>query len=235
MAGHEPDGSIGALILAAGANTRLQAVVPPYMKPLILMNGKPLVRHAVDHALNDWHVRGITVVAGPDNARMLLGVLSKMHHFVLQPEPDGVVDAVYRALPTITQDWTLILCADNTFVPDPDNPVHFSAKRGAQFGTRFVDPPSSRRFTRYKRLSDPKGASFDEQYAPGVRLIPASDPEQGDGCWIGPLLLETEQLRRVLGICESVTDMMMQSTALGTELSPLPMLCSDLGIPEELL
>jgi hypothetical protein len=219
---------ITAVILAAGANERLKGIVPSYMKPLVLVNGRPLIQHALEHARR-WEVTAKIIVASPANISLMAQVVEEPTYWAVQSLPRGVSDAVRRALPYVKTTHTLILCADNTF-EDALNELSPSdmLRQGVRplFGARVLPVRAAARFTRY-RLRMP---------GPGVHLIEASSPDTGDGCWIGPLLLETKCIQAVLDEHgnPTVSQLILESTNDGKDLLPMPMRCADLGIPDAL-
>jgi hypothetical protein len=194
------------------------------MKPLLLVNGRPLFQHALDHATNVWGVTQRIAVVSPDNARHVLSVVvpAACHHWVLQPRPDGVIDALQRALPLVRHDRVLILCADNTF-SSFDGAEALLNEPYSFFGTRDVEMPDAMRFTRY--------AACD---GGGVRLIEAGSREYGHGCWIGPLVLHTWRANTALQVANTVVEFIALATDGGKMLRPIAMRCADLGVPEEL-
>lgn len=214
--------------MAAGANTRLKTVVPPSLKPLILVNGIPLVQHALNHASRDWRVdvNDIVTVVSPDNAKHVISVMPTHGTFVVQPEPLGVVDAIERGIQLVCQPWTLILCADNTFEAGDSIMPWTNRELRAAFGSRRLDLKAALRFTRFvPRLV-------------GARLIEASSGETVPDVWIGPLLLQSTVLINALSARprhETIVQLINACTENGHELAPIPMHCSDMGIPEELL
>lgn len=221
---------ITAVILAAGANTRLAGVMPGFMKPLMLVNGRPLVRHALDHAVWDWKAERVIFVAAPQNASLLAQVTGEPNcerrEWVLQPSPDGIIDAISRALPLVTTEWTLILCADNTFSGN----VTSLPRRTACFGARVLAAEDASRFTRAVTRPDH-----------GTRVLARDEPndlprvEAGVMVWIGPLLLKTKELcsaLRCMHAGSSIERLIMLATDEGRELQPIMMACEDLGVPE---
>ena len=214
--------STGCIILAAGANERLKGLVPSFMKPLILVNGRPLIIHAIDHAKNFWNValRNITIVTAPQNVGGLVQIAGDIPNYVVQPQPTGVLDAVCRGLPFVDQEWTLILMADNTF-----------AGGNAQFHTEQYDGAigvrtdiQSMRFTRLKKDNDGNWT-----------VLPRSSHEPGgDAVWIGPLMLRTSLVKKSMGVCDTIEDLITVVTSKGRTLHAIPMQCSDLGVPQEL-
>lgn len=216
-----------AIILAAGANTRLKGIVPSFRKPLLLMNGRPLIQHALQFAYAQCVTR-IVIVASPHNVADLVSVTPVAPHirWVIQPEPTSVIDAIELAMPLCTGAYTFVLCADNTFDGD------FILPNGCDsgFASRHVPWPQSQRFTRYSLGS----------HGVNLRLIPAESDEQGDGCWIGPLLLHTNSLATTLQAhrlgshpIKTMAELIALSTGPDHRLAPVPMQCSDMGIPEE--
>ena len=213
---------VSAVILAAGANTRLAGIVPSYMKPLILVNGRPLIQHAVEHAEQDWGVSQVIVVVSPVNAHMLTQILTPSRFdWVLQPEPLGVVDAIARALTVVRWPRTLIMCADNTF--DRNQPVAIGKALDRNTNvivTRDMPIEAARRFT---RISENSG-----------RVLDACSSEDSRRCWVGPLLLSTPGLKRVLDDDLHITIASLITLASGEVYETLPMECADLGVPEAL-
>lgn len=232
---------ISCIVLAAGANTRLSGpnIVPPYMKPLILVNGRPLIQHALRHAIDDWRASEHVIVVSPDNARLITSVIPKRYEYVLQPEPMGVIDAIARAARLVTRPWTLILCADNTFEMDGEHwemPWHLDAPQCGAFGARQLDLESAKRFTRYTVQNidvSTHGDPVKRIVRGNVRFIEASSAEMAHGVWIGPLLLDTRRLVHDIALSSSIVQLITRATSDGTSVMELPMLCSDMGIPEE--
>lgn len=229
------------MVLAAGANTRLSGLVPAYMKPLITVNGLPLILHAHNHAIHEWHVTDIVYVVSPDNVRLITQVIPKtsqgVEHtsFLVQPEADGVVDAIRQAMPLVVQPWTLILCADNTFdtrgktMPWPTE-THTDTNSPAFFGSQRLSSEAAKRFTRYTHSNS------------GLQFIEAVSEKAGEGVWIGPMFLHTSDIlsvikdlkyhfkdHEVVSVVAFLNAVIARTGAL-----PLNMRCSDLGIPQEL-
>lgn len=221
---------ISVIILAAGANTRLGGVVPPYMKPLILVNGKPLLHHAVDHAVKDWCVEQVIIVVSPDNAKAICSIEDPGRQYILQPQPIGVVDAIQRAIDLIKNEWTVILCADNTFDGFPHLEAHSLPLRPMIAVRDDLSPAESMRFTRYRTVMDGKK----------IEILNKSSTEIGTGVWIGPLLLRTPMIRFALqnvdeyNLSVDVESFIHKASNNGADLVALRMRCADLGIPEVL-
>lgn len=241
--------NITSIILAAGANTRLGGIVAPFMKPFILVNGRPLIHHALTHSLT-WNTQRDVIVCSPENARLLIDLVPETDdepfnlRWVLQPHPTGVANAVYLALPYVDTEWCLILCGDNTFSPLPLDTRALIGRLGA-FGARTIDGQSALRFTRFVHRKndlditahDHGSDQFSASVNGGVEFI-NDDHTFGDGCWIGPLLLKTDALRKIRDLrlpLFNVVNMIRQATDDGRGIQPLPMLCEDLGVPEELM
>lgn len=210
------------------------------MKPLILMNGKTLLAHAVDHALDAWEAAEIIIVGAPENVSLMRDVMQpycEQYHWVIQPRPTGVVNAIARGLRLARHQAILILCADNTF--QYRGPISFQKYvREIQplFGVRDdISLEAGRRFTRYRtRRLDVSTHNAAAHIDAGVELIGAGEPGPGDGCWIGPLLLGHGALdAAVTGRPDApIVEIIKLATADGQQLMPLQMQCEDFGILE---
>lgn len=211
------------------------------MKPLMLVNGMPLIQHAVRHAVEDWHIHHLmTIVVSPENAALITQVVVNQHNFVIQPQPEGVVNAIRRALPFCQQEWTLILMADNTFDMKGLTLQSSELQPLAPFiGVREdLQWPESARFTRvkYRKIdvnthNEPNKTVFSG----GVELLNRNISDPGNAVWIGPLLLNTEALKLAAAVpVRDIEDLIMRATSNGTKLRPISLNCADLGIPEAL-
>lgn len=204
---------VSAIILAAGANARLSGIVPSFLKPLMVVNGRSLVGHARAFA-DSYGARQIVTVASPDNVRHMTQLI-RSNDWVIQPEPTGIVNAIQRGIGVARCPATLLLCADNTFDLAADADMN-SIPRQPFFGARVLEAERARRFTRYSASG----------YA--ARFIPRNNPELGNGCWIGPVLAPTAALRETLTCSHSIEDALTELRLL-----PYQMLCADHGVPEE--
>jgi len=227
----QPFEFVDAIILAAGANTRLAGSVPSYMKPLLLSNGKPLIRHAIEHAEDDWRTDSTIIVASPNNIGMLVQVVPEKHpNWVIQPSPTGVIGAIHRGLNCLPhrvgKSAVLILCADNTFDSDTKGEFRKAVHSGIpHIATRhFQDNEATHRFTRLK---------YSEANT-SYMIIDANDAQQSPLCWIGPLLLDAADVKQEITRVNSITQLIRATTQAGANLRTIPMQCSDLGILEEL-
>ncbi len=228
---------MSAIIPAAGANTRLKDKVAPFLKPTLLVDGEPLIVHATNFAMKCRVTRAFTVVS-PSNAGIiatlvkgatqrhaesLIPLHNDLVNYILQPEPLGIVDAIQRCIHFVQTDWTVILCADNLFRVDHhaeikvlDNDSHDTPL----FASRELQRAQARRFTTYaSKLPHP----FRSRH----------DIDSTEICWIGPLLLPTKLLAEASKSESSIEDV-LNSIHLTRRIEPYPMLCSDMGIPEEL-
>lgn len=222
---------ISCIILAAGENARLKDIVAPYNKPLILVNGLPLIRHALNHAEDDWgvHYSDITIVASPLNIYNLTQLSPNGVNWVIQPKPAGPVDAINRALPMCNHPAVLILCADNTFTRADDTPTNLAHMMRVPntvgvIATRRLPTAEASRFTRLK-----------VERGRARVCTPEEKHEGGVVCWIGPLGLNRDRMRRTIanyGTNIRMETLIESSTSDGC-LSAIPMMCTDMGITSE--
>jgi len=105
-----------AIVIAAGEGRRLRPITERWPKPVLPIEGRPviatLVRQLVDEGLGP-----ITVVTGylGGQIKELLSGLDL--RFAPQPSPDGSLDAVRRALEAGAARPTLVCAADTVFSP----------------------------------------------------------------------------------------------------------------------
>lgn len=221
---------LSCIVLAAGANTRLAGIVPPFCKPLIPINGKPLINHAIEHAKFDWKCDRIIVVASTENVKQLTQVVEPDNsiRWVIQPTPDGVVDAIKRGLELVTSEMVLILCADNLFDIGqmlPSDLDIFIKDKIAAVACRSLPVEEATRFSRV--------GSGANQY-PAITM---DMPTRGSAlCWIGPLILKTNNCRSSIDTFgDDQTIQLFINRSLDEQgLALMHMSCSDLGVPEEI-
>ena len=92
--------------MAGGSNERLKSVIPSFHKPLLVINGRPLVVDIVDKLLQATSSSDrVIVVCSPHNVNAIADVVSRVAltgadeiDFVVQPQPIGIVDATVRGL-----------------------------------------------------------------------------------------------------------------------------------------
>lgn len=109
-----------AVILAAGAGTRLGALGRRYSKPMVPVAGRPLIDWVIGR-LGETTVARVIVVGHPSDAQ-LAAFLRASHPqvtLVLQPERRGIADALTHALPLLADEPAYLACAcDSLFPPD---------------------------------------------------------------------------------------------------------------------
>lgn len=187
------------LILAAGKNTRLSGVVPSYYKPLVIVNGRPLIVNITRDLLQ--RCKNVVIVVSPENATPIADVLVANRlmedtrvSLVVQPIAAGPGDAVDRGLRCVESSHVLIALGDN-ITPSSD----FDAVLGERWRlgpianylvvstTETDDAKQAQRFTRI---------TSDGHFVEGM---PGGQNKQGTyTCWIGPVSVEANALRKAL-------------------------------------
>jgi hypothetical protein len=105
-----------AIVMAAGEGRRLRPVTEHWPKPILPIDGRSvlatLVRQLVEEGIGP-----VTVVTGylAEQVEELLSGLDV--RFARQPEPDGSLDALRRALAAGASLPALVCAADTVFVP----------------------------------------------------------------------------------------------------------------------
>lgn len=187
------------VILAAGRGARLDGIAAPFHKPLLVVNGLPLIVQLVGAAHATF--RGseddarIVVVVAAENAQSIAAVLQahKYHevHYVLQPRAHGPGDALRRGLAVVGEGRVMVLMADNVVsqatlerVVDEANPYAIS----------YVNVPSAEavRFTRFNRRT-----SQWEERVP-VTIDHCELATEKAVCWVGPIVIDRDTALREL-------------------------------------
>lgn len=196
------------IILAAGKNTRLAGLVPSYYKPMVLVNGEPLIVTTTRALLQ--RCQNIAIVVSPENAAPiadllnasgLLGEGSRIN-FVVQPFAAGPGDALDRGLCAVRNERVLVALGDNvTPINDYDvvlQALNSDAEPDTVISTSWIkDEERAARFTRI----DDDGRAFEG--VPGGY----SATHQGFRCWVGPFSASASQLRRCLNDLRLATEL----------------------------
>lgn len=125
------------VVMAAGLGTRLRPLTERYAKPVLPIDGKPVVAQLL-RALAAAGCRRVTVVVGHLGEQLprLLGDGSAFGvelGYVTQPRPDGSADAVRRAR---EEPPYLVAAADTIFPPDSFAAVAGGMLRGGAIAVR---------------------------------------------------------------------------------------------------
>lgn len=189
------------IILAAGKNTRLKGIIPSYHKPMLLVNGRPLILTITQHLLD--RCERVVLVVSPENCgpitELLIaaGLASDRVHIVIQPEAKGPGEAILRALLVCKSERVLIALGDNVIpTQDFDNVLEADfkgIKANPSYASEHItisfvpveDDSEAERFTRIL------GTEFIEG-SPGGKF-------QGVyRCWTGPLIADLQALENAL-------------------------------------
>jgi NDP-sugar pyrophosphorylase family protein len=122
--------------MAAGEGRRLRPLTERYAKPVLPIDGRPVIVTLV-HELRAAGVERLTVVTGhlAEQVESLLAPFGV--RFVRQPEPLGSADAVRRGLEEVP---ALVVGADTVFAPGDIG--RFAATPGHAIAGRRHPPPS---------------------------------------------------------------------------------------------
>ena len=122
--------------MAAGEGTRLRPLTEQWPKPVLPIDGRPVIVTLL-HELRAAGIDRVTVVTG-HLAEQVEGLLEPFGvRFVRQPEPLGSADAVRRGLDGLP---ALVLGADTVFTPG--DIARFAATAGHAIAGRREPPPS---------------------------------------------------------------------------------------------
>lgn len=225
-----------AVILAGGKGSRLDGVMPPYWKPLMPINGLPLICKIYDQVADQGVIDNIFIVVAPENALQVAQVMNGRNaYLVVQQRATGPGDALLLGLQLTKAETVLVLMGDN-IMPDDDlvNVVDGSRDTDFVIGTGTVlTADEARRFTRI--------------YEDGFRIEEGPDvspPDFRDGpytVWCGPLVLPVEKTIAALRATPGL-DAPLGERKIGTHLHAIgqePMLVNcaavDIGTPEAIM
>lgn len=189
------------IILAAGKNTRLKGIIPSYHKPMLIVNGKPLITSIAKQLLD--RCERVVVVVSPENCGPITellaasDMLSDNLHIVIQPEARGPGEAILRALLVCKSERVLIALGDNV-IPTKDFDNIFeedfqAVDQNPNFASNHItisyvtveEDEEAERFTRIL------GTDFIEGY-PGGKF------QDRYRCWTGPLIADLQTLESAL-------------------------------------
>jgi NDP-sugar pyrophosphorylase family protein len=127
---------VEAVVMAAGEGRRLRPLTERYAKPVLPIDGRPVVVTLL-HELRGAGIDRVTVVTGhlAEQVESLLDGLDV--RFVRQPEPHGSADAVRRGLDGLP---AVVVGADTVFTPG--DIARFAAAQGHAIAGRRDPPPS---------------------------------------------------------------------------------------------
>lgn len=177
-----------AVILAAGRGERVQDIAPAFHKPLLPIDGTPLVCRAVDLAL-EAGVHTPVVVVAPSNAEAISGALGdRQSQLIIQREPRGPGHALMIGLsvhprPHCVSDRVLVLLSDNV-VSNAD--VNAVSACTTAIGTKKIERREAHRFTRFENNEWVEKKSIGK-----LDGLPFE-------CWVGPLVVWRSNTVRAL-------------------------------------
>src|SRR5690348_2819350 len=129
-------GRVEAVVMAAGEGRRLRPLTERFAKPVLPIDGRPVVVTLL-HELRAAGIDRVTVVTGhlAEQVERLLDGFDV--RFVRQPDPLGSADAVRRGLDGLP---ALVLGADTVFAPG--DIARFARAPGHAIAGRRDPPPS---------------------------------------------------------------------------------------------
>lgn len=170
-----------AIVLAAGRGSRLTPAFPQYLKPLIPINGRPLISWSVSLAsLLGLQTR---VVVAPENAALICQTLGPDFDYIIQPEARGVVDAIKRASP---QEPFMLLMSDN-YMNVGDTVTAWQGVLDVPFAVSLTRAPAMQR-SQFTQFTQSRGF---------WRSDDVSDPDAK--IWLGPAVVSPDMLTSATG------------------------------------
>ena len=112
---------VHAIVMAAGEGSRLRPLTDRWPKPILPIDGRPVIAHVL-RELGEAGCERVAVVTGhlAEQVEELVGdgaAFGTDVVFVRQPRRDGSADAVSRALAAGTETPAIVVGADTLFDP----------------------------------------------------------------------------------------------------------------------
>lgn len=130
---------IKIVIPAAGEGRRLKPHTHTTPKPLLAVAGKPIIGHIMER-IKDLNPQEVIIIIGPNGSpieKYLKENYSLNFQFVIQEDPKGLGDAVYRAKPYFSGEPCLIILGDTII----DMPLENLLKEENWIGVKKVEDP----------------------------------------------------------------------------------------------
>lgn len=220
-----------AIILAAGRGDRLHGVAAPFHKPLMLINGRPLIVRAVEAAVSAANICHVIVVAAPENVVPMSSLLTeyltdRRVTMVVQPEPRGPGAALLTGLAASSWPTVMVLLGDNVLTTEDIEQHTFSFS----IGFTYESAEDAKRFTRlidadhHTTIVEDHNLEFDD------------DPQR---VWVGPLVMDAAVITNVLSEREYRPELKIGDNLCHVvAFAGLPILIKstayDVGVPEML-
>lgn len=227
------------IILAAGKGSRLNGITAPYMKPLLVVNGKPIIRHAIERAKQVTTGR-VIVVAAPENALAITQIivaagLDQYVTIVLQMRPGGPGEAVLIGMRLVTSSKVLILMGDNvTSTGDIVSVIDATADDSSAVGvTANVKHDDAERFTWYH-----KNVGWREKINPAEENLHETELVSA---WCGPICMDRATFIQALNRLHVIEEAQHPEKSIGKAFNfvhnvrLVPVSTIDIGVPEQLV
>lgn len=137
---------VHAIVMAAGEGRRLRPITERWPKPVLPIDGRPVVGTLLRELAAAGVERAIVVTGHlADQVRALVGDGSAWGldvRFADQPSPDGSADAVHRALAAGAEPPCLVAGADTVFGAGDVGRFVQAAQGRAAIAVRRVPPPA---------------------------------------------------------------------------------------------
>lgn len=168
--------------------------MPPFWKPLLVVNGEPLIRRAVDMAMRSGAIRVVVVVA-PENALPISQVLDGLPiYIIVQPRPSGPGHALLLGVELCQDDRVLVLMGDNVTTPIDLQKV----VKADDYAIGVQQMPASAETERFTRRKV-NGTGWVEKTPIGIS-------ETEITAWVGPFTASVAGIKRILTSSHAKTD-----------------------------
>ena len=193
------------VILAAGANERLRGIVPPYHKPLLVVNGKPIIAALFDAATRQIEstTDRIIVVCSQENVRAINDILRHRGYgsqlrLVIQTDPIGPVEALNLGLELCISGRVMMLCGDNVIDDLTWKTISELTSGNTKALVVSVQSKTIGEVERFTVVKEPDETNHHIHFGEGFREIRQTECVSYVRVWIGPVIFANSSLHRGL-------------------------------------
>lgn len=190
------------IILAAGKNARLEGVVEPYEKPLVINpDGKENIV-AIAQVLEQI-CKKIIIVCSKDNFKKISNLLHNNGPNSLQyvtqdqdkfPEVSG---AIRQALELVYDDDNVVCLMADNYYANPKEILKYKDLNKNAVGAQIFNRPQSLRYTRVN--NQVVFVNRRDKYDPDLEV----EDDHNDAVWLGPLCIIPKEYKEAYGLAKN--------------------------------
>lgn len=190
------------IILAAGKNTRLDGIVEPYEKPLVINPDNVENVFSVMKTLEQI-CHKIIIVCSKSNITKMINLLRNKGPNSLQyvtqdqdkfPEVSG---AIRQALELVYDDDNVVCVMADNYYANPKEILKYKDLNKNAVGAQIINRPQSLRYTRVN--NQVVFVNRRDKYDPSLEI----EDDHNDAVWLGPLCIIPKEYKEAYGLAKN--------------------------------